>query len=189
MKIAFGIILTTLCLTYSAVAAANQNNLVEKCARQLSYKPTHTFLEDKAPEGYRIESFVVTGDSTKFRLVKSCISSEFSRKFPIDKTKMADVEYHKVRNKQRTEEFKSSYEFLDNTHSVLDNKNKIKFNFNYAKGQTLEEMCESQKGKPNHAYEYCMGTRTAEKATCKNSLGDACGTKYDQNSIGYTIKD
>lgn len=189
MKNSIGILMSTLCLTFSAVASANENKLVEKCARQEGYISTATSLTEKAPDGYHyIASFRVNSASDRFKLIKSCISSEFFKGFPLDRSKMADVEYHKSRNKQRAEELKSSYEFLDSTDSVLDKKNKIQYNFVHEKGQTREEFCESQRGKPNHAYEYCMGTRTVEKSTCKNSLGDACGTEYDQNSIGYTVK-
>ncbi|MDC4828943.1 hypothetical protein OHV96_14110 [Acinetobacter baumannii] len=139
MKIAFSIVLSTLCLTYSAIASANENKLVEKCVRQLGYVPTATFSDQEAPDGYRIESFRVISLNDKYRLMKACISTEFHKSFPIDKTKMADVEYHQNRNVEIAKEFGSSYEFLDSTNSVLnkssilDKKNKIRFDFFHEK--------------------------------------------------------
>lgn len=73
-------------------------------------------------------------------------------------------------------------------NKILDNKNKIQFNF-IPKSITRAETCSDLKGKPDNSYEFCMGIRTFKQAECQDSYGNPCGSKYDKSINGCSLKE
>lgn len=201
MKFFTNILLSTLCLTFSVAASANEGNVsVEKCAQSEGFIPVPPVQTDvPKPDGYTTKFYKGTSsyrsDSATYRVAKCMTNDLFESLMKSYPEKLSEGE--KEAFKKKLEEFSTTYRITGN--NIFDNKNKIVFNFTNpgVKTQSREELCADLKGKYNtipntnvkvDRYAFCMGTQVHQGPTCQNQYGDPCGTQYDKSRAGYTIK-
>ncbi|MGK8803570.1 hypothetical protein [Acinetobacter seifertii] len=202
MKFLTGVLLSTMCLTFSAASSANEGTiLVERCAYSEGFIPSPQVQTDiPHPDGYTTKFYKGTSsyssDESTYR-VAHCMQNDLIRSLNLNYEKMSGGEKEAEAIKKKYEEFHTTYRLAGN--NIFDNKNKIVFNFTNSrvKTQSREELCADLKGKydthPHDSsikvdrYAFCMGTQVHQAPTCKNSHGDPCGTTYDKSRAGYTI--
>lgn len=175
MKIIFNILLSTLCLAFSTTSSANIDRLVESCAMSQGFFPNSGGGRIINSEGYSTQYYQSAYGKT-FDHLKRCV--------------LNDISFGEYNSEAERNEILNSIEFDEVSNTIIDPKNKIKFNFTFPKPPTREEICAELKNDPR-AYEFCMGTRTFQHRdnTCKNSYGDPCGSTYDRDGAGgYTLR-
>ncbi len=196
MKFLTSVLLSTMCLTFSAASSANEGTiLVERCAQSEGFVPGPQVQTDiPHPDGYTTKFYKGTSsypsDESTYR-VAHCMQNDLIRSLNLNFEKMSGGEKEAEAIKKKYEEFHTTYHVTGN--NIIDEKNKIVFNFTNpaVKRQSREEICEHKKGKFDYGfdeYAFCMGTKVHQAPTCQNSYGDPCGTKYDKSRAGYTIK-
>lgn len=200
MKFLTNILLSSLCLTFSAAALANEGNIsVEKCAQSEGFVSIPPVQTNKSYPGYTTKFYKDTrtdGINGTDRVV-DCMETNLVETLKALKAEKMSKEEEDATFMKKVEEYEKTYRRDGNI--IFDDKNKIAFDLTTTseKRQSREELCEDYKGKyetyPNSnvkidKYAYCMGTKVHKGPTCQNQYGDPCGTQYDKSSIGYTIK-
>ncbi|UGQ27239.1 hypothetical protein [Acinetobacter calcoaceticus] len=176
MKVIFSILLSTLCLAFSTTSSANTiESFIEPCVISKNFTPEAGNSNYVNSEGYSTQyyhsAYEQTFDDLKWCVIQYIFSGEYN-------------------SKDEKDEIYDSIEFDEVSDTIIDQKNKIKFNFTFPKPLTREQICAELKNEPK-AYEFCIGARTFQYRdnTCKNSYGDPCGSTYDRNGTGgYTLR-
>ena len=193
MKFLTGVLLSTLCLTFSAAASANEaHNTLEQCVKEIGYKPSSNQSGTKDKEGYTTKFFEYDTSSQHTVSQDQAMRNMMAPAFGVNGCARSKID----------EKLFSSYDFSPNT--ITDKNNKIKFEFETMEQianrkqqehqKDREELCADLKGKFDRGvdrYAYCMGTKTFQhkQSSCQDSHGNPCGSKYTQSTHGYSLKD
>ncbi|WP_336167360.1 hypothetical protein [Acinetobacter sp. 161(2023)] len=193
MKFLTGILLSTLCLTFSAAASANEaHNAIDQCAKEIGFKPSSNQSGTKDKEGYTTKFFEYDTSSHHTISQEQVMHNIMAPAFGVNGCAQSKID----------KKLFSSYDFSPNT--ITDKNNKIKFEFETMEQiggrkqqenqKAREELCADLKGKFDRGvdrYAYCMGTKTFQhkQQGCQNQYGEACGSQYDKSINGYSLKD
>ncbi|WP_322977410.1 hypothetical protein [Acinetobacter pittii] len=205
MKIAISILLSALPLTFSSISTAAESmnsqqitieEIVEHCARGYGFHKLGSGWINNNNEyktiDYRKETDELNYRADDDQMVKFCVNRQLpGTVYGYGWNNLSLEELNS--KKKELEELKVVYDSVEfSEKTIIDKKNKIKFELTNVVPPTRAEICADKKGKFDYGfdeYAFCMGTKVHQAPTCQNQYGDPCGTKYDKSRAGYTIKD